>query len=110
MPKTMRAIVLSGPVAPDELTVTDMPVPEVRPGWVRIRIKAFGVNESEVTSRKGESGPDFAFPRILGIEGAGIDFTSAPVTGLPAVWSARWSGILTAHGATPQPAAVDRES
>ncbi|MFD4688913.1 glycoside hydrolase family 3 protein [Streptomyces sp. NPDC058463] len=27
--------------------------------------------------------------------GAGIDFTSAPVAGLPAVWSARWSGTLT---------------
>ncbi|MFJ8764651.1 glycoside hydrolase family 3 protein [Streptomyces clavifer] len=26
---------------------------------------------------------------------AGIDFTSAPVAGLPAVWSARWSGTLT---------------
>jgi NADPH:quinone reductase-like Zn-dependent oxidoreductase len=71
MPKTMHAIVLSGPVAPDGLTVTDVPVPEVRPGWVRIRVRAFGVNESEVTSRKGESGPDFTFPRILGIEGAG---------------------------------------
>ncbi|MFH9821346.1 hypothetical protein [Streptomyces sp. NPDC017230] len=30
MPKTMHAILLSGPVAPDELTVTDMPVPEAR--------------------------------------------------------------------------------
>ncbi|MFD4031189.1 glycoside hydrolase family 3 protein [Streptomyces sp. NPDC058637] len=26
---------------------------------------------------------------------SGIDFTGAPVTGLPAVWSARWSGTLT---------------
>ncbi|WP_326739877.1 beta-glucosidase H [Streptomyces sp. NBC_01022] len=26
---------------------------------------------------------------------AGVDFTSAPVAGLPAVWSARWSGTLT---------------
>jgi NADPH2:quinone reductase len=33
---------------------------------------AFGVNESEVTSRKGESSPDFTYPRILGIECAGV--------------------------------------
>jgi NADPH:quinone reductase len=33
---------------------------------------AFGVNESEVTSRQGESGPDFSFPRILGIEAVGV--------------------------------------
>jgi NADPH:quinone reductase-like Zn-dependent oxidoreductase len=50
---TMRAIVLPRPVSPDQLTVSDVPVPDIRPGWVRIRVKAFGVNESEVTSRKG---------------------------------------------------------
>ncbi|KAK1184523.1 zinc-binding dehydrogenase [Streptomyces sp. NBS 14/10] len=72
MQKTMHAIRLTGPVTPYQLTVTDVPVPDVRPGWVRIRVKAFGVNESEVTSRKGQSSPDFSFPRILGIEGIGI--------------------------------------
>ena len=72
MPTTMRAIVLTEPVDADQLTVSEVPVPEERPGWVRIRIKAFGVNELEVTSRKGESSPDFTFPRILGIEGVGI--------------------------------------
>lgn len=72
MPDTMRAIRLTGPVAPDELTVTRVPIPGVAPGQARIRVMAFGVNESEVTSRKGESGPDFAFPRILGIEAVGV--------------------------------------
>ena len=72
MPDTMRAIRLTGPVTPDELMVTDVPIPDVHPGWVRIRVMAFGVNESEVTSRKGESSPDFTFPRILGIEAVGI--------------------------------------
>ncbi|MFI6169698.1 zinc-binding dehydrogenase [Nocardia sp. NPDC051052] len=72
MPPTMRAIRLTGPVTPDQLTVTAAPVPDVRPGWVRIQVKAFGVNESEVTSAKGQSSPDFSFPRILGIEGVGI--------------------------------------
>jgi NADPH:quinone reductase-like Zn-dependent oxidoreductase len=72
MTDTMRAIRLTGPVPPDELAVSEVPVPDVTSGRVRIRVKAFGVNESEVTSRKGESGPDFSYPRILGIEAVGI--------------------------------------
>lgn len=72
MPETMRAIRLTGPAAPGGLAVTDVPIPEVRPGQVRIRVMAFGVNESEVTSRKGESSADFSFPRILGIEAVGV--------------------------------------
>ncbi|MBT2554139.1 zinc-binding dehydrogenase [Arthrobacter sp. ISL-5] len=72
MPETMRAIRLTGPVDIDGLIVSDVPIPEVRPGWVRIHVMAFGVNESEVTSRKGESGPDFSLPRILGIEAVGV--------------------------------------
>ena len=46
MPETMRAIRLTGPVDSDGLTVSDVPIPGVRPGWVRIRVMAFGVNES----------------------------------------------------------------
>ena len=72
MPDTMRAIRLTGPVDPDGLTVSAVPIPELRPGWVRIRVMGFGVNESEVTSRQGDSSPDFSFPRILGIEAVGV--------------------------------------
>jgi NADPH:quinone reductase-like Zn-dependent oxidoreductase len=68
----MQAIRLTGPTTPDGLTVSRVPIPDVAPGRVRIRVMAFGVNESEVTSRRGESGPDFSFPRILGIEGVGV--------------------------------------
>lgn len=72
MNKTMRAIVLSEPGGVDKLVVTDLPAPPLRPGHVRIRVKAFGVNESEVTSRKGLSDPDFTMPRVLGIECVGV--------------------------------------
>lgn len=71
MPDTMKAIRLTGPVAPDGLIVTEVPLPEVSAGQVRIHVHAFSVNESEVTSRRGGSGPDFTFPRILGIEAVG---------------------------------------
>ncbi|MEO7017706.1 MAG: zinc-binding dehydrogenase [Leifsonia sp.] len=72
MPDTMRAIRLTEPVDIDGLTVSDVPIPEVQPGWVRIRVMAFGINESEVTSRRGESSSEFTFPRILGIEAVGV--------------------------------------
>lgn len=72
MTEMMHAIRLSGPVDIDGLAVSEVPIPDVRPGWVRIRVRAFGVNESEVTSRRGESSADFSFPRILGIEAVGV--------------------------------------
>jgi NADPH2:quinone reductase len=82
MADTMRAIRLAGPGGPETLTVTEMPTPQVKPGWVRIRVKAFGVNESEVTSRKGEASADFSYPRILGIEAAGVIDATPSESGL----------------------------
>lgn len=72
MGEKMKAIKLTEPCSVDELVPTEVEIPNVKDGYDLIRIKAFGVNESEVTSRKGESDPDFQFPRILGIEGAGV--------------------------------------
>jgi NADPH:quinone reductase-like Zn-dependent oxidoreductase len=72
MSETMRAIRLTGPGGYEVLTVSEAARPEARPGWVRIQVKAFGVNESEVTSREGGSSVDFSYPRILGIEAAGV--------------------------------------
>jgi NADPH:quinone reductase len=72
MAKTMRAVVLSEPGGVDKLVIRDVPLPQPQPGWMRIRVKAFGVNESEVISRKGLSDPDFTMPRVLGIECVGV--------------------------------------
>lgn len=71
MMETMRAIVLPEPGGVDNLILKDVPMPQPPAGWVRIRVKALGVNESEVTSRKGLSDPDFTLPRVLGIECVG---------------------------------------
>ncbi|MFD3505157.1 alcohol dehydrogenase catalytic domain-containing protein [Streptomyces sp. NPDC058678] len=68
----MRAIVVTQPGCLDALQVTTVPMPEPQPGWVRIKVKAFGVNESEVTTRKGESDAEVTYPRIPGIEGVGV--------------------------------------
>jgi NADPH:quinone reductase-like Zn-dependent oxidoreductase len=46
-------------------------VPQSKPGWVLIRVKAFGLNRSELFTRQGHS-PNVRFPRILGIEAVGV--------------------------------------
>ncbi|WP_042410329.1 alcohol dehydrogenase catalytic domain-containing protein [Streptacidiphilus carbonis] len=71
-PVTMRAVVVTRPGGLDALQIKDVPVPVRKPGWVRIQVKAFGVNESEVTTRKGESDAEVTYPRVPGIEGVGV--------------------------------------
>ena len=53
------------------LKVENRPIPEPRAGEVLIRVKAFGLNRSELFTRQGHS-PGVEFPRILGIEAVGI--------------------------------------
>jgi NADPH2:quinone reductase len=86
MEGTMRAIVVAEPGGVEKLVVIDVPLPKVRPGWVRIRVKAFGVNESEVTTRKGLSSPDVTLPRVPGIECVGVVDEAPADSGLRPGW------------------------
>jgi len=79
---TMRAIVLDAPGPAEALTMREVPRPEPRPGWVLLRVEAFGLNRSELHTRLGLAGPDVTFPRVLGIEAAGV-IEAAPGTDLP---------------------------
>jgi NADPH:quinone reductase-like Zn-dependent oxidoreductase len=67
----VRAIVVHEPGGPDVLRLEERPVPEARPGWVVVRVRAFGLNRGELITRAGGSGPSVVFPRVLGIECAG---------------------------------------
>jgi NADPH:quinone reductase-like Zn-dependent oxidoreductase len=68
----MRAVVLYKSCRPEELTVSEVPVPEVKPGWVLIKVKAFGLNRSELMMRAWEAdSPCIKLPRIPGIECTG---------------------------------------
>jgi NADPH2:quinone reductase len=71
MSATMRAVVLDAPGLPEALRVRELPVPEPRPGWVLIRVKAFGINRSELHTRLGLA-QGVSFPRVLGIEATGV--------------------------------------
>ncbi len=68
---TMRAAVIDAPGAPDVLQVRRVPIPASAPGRVLIRVKAFGLNRSELHFRQGVAYSG-SFPRIPGIEAAGI--------------------------------------
>jgi NADPH:quinone reductase-like Zn-dependent oxidoreductase len=63
----MNAIRVHQPGGPEVLQIEEIPTPAPRVGWVRIRVRAFGLNRSELFTRQGHS-PSVQFPRVLGIE------------------------------------------
>jgi NADPH:quinone reductase-like Zn-dependent oxidoreductase len=67
----MQAVVVHEPGGPEVLRLEQRPIPEPRPGWVLVRVWAFGLNRSELITRAGGSGDAVRFPRVLGIECVG---------------------------------------
>src|SRR5271170_709222 len=72
----MKAAVIYEAGGPEVLKLETIPVPKPSDNEVLIRIKAFGLNRSELFTRQGHS-PGVKFPRVLGIEAVGI-VESAP--------------------------------
>ncbi|MBO0948434.1 zinc-binding alcohol dehydrogenase family protein [Fibrella forsythiae] len=66
----MKAAVLYRAGSADELILEERAVPVPAKGQVLVRVKAFGLNRSELMTRKGLS-PNVQLPRILGIECVG---------------------------------------
>ncbi len=71
MNHAMRAVVLDAPGPPSALAIRELPVPNPPTGWVLIKVKAFGLNRSELHTRLGLA-QGVTFPRVLGIEAAGV--------------------------------------
>ncbi|MGW2318545.1 zinc-binding dehydrogenase [Streptomyces sp. NPDC001680] len=69
--RTMRAVVAERPGGPEVLRLREVSRPSARPGWTLVHITAFGLNRSELFTRRGWS-PGVELPRILGIEGVGV--------------------------------------
>ena len=55
----------------ENLQLRDLPMPQPPPGWVRIAVRAFGLNRSELHTRLGLA-QGVTFPRVPGIEGVGV--------------------------------------
>ena len=67
----MKAAVIYEPGGPEVLKLETIPVPKPTDDEVLIRVKAFGLNRSELFTRQGHS-PGVTFPRVLGIEACGL--------------------------------------
>lgn len=66
----MKAAVTSKAGDPGVIKILEVEKPKVTSGWVLIKIKAFGLNRSELFTRRGDS-PGVHFPIIQGIECVG---------------------------------------
>ena len=78
MTNTMKAAVIHEAGGPGVLKIEIRPIPQPEEGQVLVRVKAFGLNRSELFTRQGHSPPSAVqFPRVLGIEAVGV-VESAP--------------------------------
>lgn len=66
----MKAAVTLKAGSPEVIQIQEKPKPLAKEGWILIKIKAFGLNRSEIFTRQGDS-PNVKFPRIQGIECVG---------------------------------------
>ena len=67
----MKAAVIYEAGGPEVLKIETRPIPTPQVGEVLIRVKASGLNRSELFTQQGLS-PGVSFPRILGIEAVGV--------------------------------------
>ena len=69
----MKAILLTNPCSAEEMRVSEIPIPEVKPGWVLVKIHAAGLNHSEALLRMFEIENDYIQkPIVPGIECVGV--------------------------------------
>jgi NADPH:quinone reductase-like Zn-dependent oxidoreductase len=68
----MQAVVLRQTGGPEVLKLESRAIPTPRSGEVLIRVKAFGLNRSELFTRRGDDAPWVTLPRIPGIEAVGV--------------------------------------
>ena len=70
--KTMKAVLLNGVTESEDIALSEVPIPEVRPGWVLIKVRAFGMNHSEQILRLSEIRAEYIQkPIVPGIECVG---------------------------------------
>lgn len=68
----MKAVVLTKPTKAEDVVLTEVEIPKVKPGWVLVKINAFGLNHSEQILREFEIEEEYIKkPIIPGIECVG---------------------------------------
>lgn len=71
----MKAVVLNGVTPAEQVMLSEIDIPKVKPGWVLVKVKAFGMNHSEKILRLHEIENEYIQkPIIPGIECVGEIF------------------------------------
>ena len=68
-PKTMKAVMLTGP---QTLEIKEVPIPQPQAGYVLVRVIAAPINPSDLELYNGNYSQQKKFPTVMGFEGAGI--------------------------------------
>src|SRR5690606_40352392 len=71
LPRQMRAIGIAEPGGPEVLKLVELPVPQVRPTEVLIRVAAAGLNRADILQRRGRYPPPPGAPSHPGLEVSG---------------------------------------
>ncbi|GGJ34356.1 zinc-binding dehydrogenase [Deinococcus roseus] len=71
IPASMHSMALTGRGGPENLRSTRLPLPELHPGQVLIRVQAVALNHLDVWVRKGVASPKLPLPHLLGSDIAG---------------------------------------
>jgi len=68
----MKAVLIKDVTPAENVCLSEIPVPQVKSGWVLVKVKAFGMNHSEQVLRLSEIKADYINkPIVIGIECAG---------------------------------------
>jgi tumor protein p53-inducible protein 3 len=68
----MRAILAETPGGPEQLAFKEMPVPELQPHEILVKVKAAGVNHLDLLQREGKYPPPKGTTPVLGVDISGI--------------------------------------
>jgi NADPH:quinone reductase len=72
MSETMKAINVQQLGGPEVLSISEMPIPEPRAGWVRIKVQSVGLNFADILNVRGEYLTRARTPFVPGMEFSGI--------------------------------------
>ncbi len=67
----MRVVSVTAPGGPENLTITEAPTPELRPGEVLVKVAAAGVNRADLLQRQGYYPPPAGTSEVIGLEVSG---------------------------------------
>lgn len=85
--KMMRAVVIKEPTQADDVKLTECGIPEVMPGRVLVKVRAFGMNHSEKILRLNEINADHVFA-------ADTELSWSEMAAVPETYFTAWGSLM----------------